>query len=270
MKKTIIIIYFLGAVLLAACQQQAAQDTQLDTALTDAQDTLKPLNKATEIIQKAIDTHGGEAYKTLRISFEFREKQYRLSHQEGLFQYERIFKEDSSQAAIHDLLNNEGFTRKVNEKVTVLDTEKSKAYQNSVNSVMYFTLLPYGLMAPSVKHQYLGTDTLKNKVYHQIQVTFRQDGGGEDYQDVYVYWFNAQDFTLDFLAYSYEVNGGGIRFREAFNRQKIAGVVFQDYHNYKVPLNTPMQSIGDLWEKNQLEKLSEIENKNIKALPPKS
>ncbi len=267
MKNTNHLNYFLlFGTCLFACQ---SQNTQSDTLTIDTTQELHAStnNKATALIQKVINTHGGEAYKTLRVAFDFRDKQYRLIHQEGLFQYERIFKEDSTQRNIYDVLSNEGFTRKINGNVVVLDAEEQTAYQNSVNSVMYFTLLPYGLLAPSAQHQYLGTDTLKNTVYHQIKVTFKQKGGGEDYQDVYVYWFSAKDTTLDFFAYSYQVNGGGIRFREVSKRQKVGGVVFQDYYNYEVPLGTPLPSIGKLWQQGELAKLSEIENKNIKLLP---
>jgi hypothetical protein len=95
-----------------------------------------------------------------------------------------------------------------------------------------------------------------------------EDGGGVDFEDVYHYWFDTEDYSLDYLAYSFLVNDGGIRFRKAINRRKIDGVVFQDYENYKPKINTrALDSIGNLFNDGQLELLSLIENENIKLTP---
>lgn len=58
--------------------------------------------------------------------------------------------------------------------------------------------------------------------------------GGKDYQDEFCYWINQNDHTLDYLAYA----SGGPRFRKATKREKVAGIVFQDYENYAVPDST--------------------------------
>lgn len=39
---------------------------------------------------------------------------------------------------------------------------------------------------------------------------------------------------MDFLSYS----SGGPRFRKAIKREKVDGVIFQDYENYEVPDST--------------------------------
>jgi len=97
-------------------------------------------------------------------------------------------------------------------------------------------------------------------------VTFDQEGGGVDHEDVYVYWVHKQDMTVDYLAYSYQVNGGGVRFRSAYNRRKIGGIIFQDYINYKHDKDTPVSSLDALYETGKLTELSKIELKNIKTI----
>ncbi len=266
--KNIFFLWLIGlSTFLSSCKHNSEKNQEKNnyTLSDSSQTSKKSLGKSEQIIQNAIQKHGGEQYKTLQISFDFREKSYVLRHQEnGVFSYERIFKDSTGN--VHDVLDNQGFSRKINAQLTQLTEEKSQAYQGSVNSVMYFTLLPYGLDADAVQSRYIGIDTLNGEVYEQVEVTFRQEGGGEDFQDVYLYWFHQQDFTLDYFAYSYEVNEGGIRFREARKRQTVGGVILQNYDNYEVEKGTPLLQIGKLWEADKLKKLSEIKNENIKML----
>ena len=71
---------------------------------------------------------------------------------------------------------------------------------------------------------------------------------------------------MDYLAYSYEVDGGGVRFREAYNTRKIGGVLFQDYVNYKHLKNTDVSTFDILFEKGELKELSRIELENVKNI----
>ena len=66
-----------------------------------------------------------------------------------------------------------------------------------------------------------------------LKVTFKEEGGGEDFQDEYRYWINQKNHEIDYLAYNYLTDGGGTRFRRAINKRKIVGIFFQDYVNYK-------------------------------------
>jgi len=69
--------------------------------------------------------------------------------------------------------------------------------------------------------------------YYKLKVTFDQDGGGDDFDDTYVYFFNKATFKPDYLAYDFHVNGGGMRFREAYNERYVNGIRFVDYNNMK-------------------------------------
>jgi hypothetical protein len=55
----------------------------------------------------------------------------------------------------------------------------------------------------------------KDKQYDVVGVTFGQDGGGKDFDDEFHYWINKQTHKVDYLAYSYRTNDGGVRFRTA-------------------------------------------------------
>ena len=133
-----------------------------------------------------------------------------------------------------------------------------------MNSVLYFAQLPYGLNAPAAKKALLGKATIKNKNYYEIGVRFSEDGGGTDFEDEFVYWINTETFTVDYLAYSYATDGGGIRFREAYNERFVEGIRFVDYNNYKPEsLDVSLTELDGLFEQGALKLLSTIETEAV-------
>lgn len=211
-----------------------------------------------KVIQNAISYHGGQAYDTLDIEFQFRDKLYALRHDDGKFQYERIFK-DSTAREIIDILDNTGFRRLIDGEKVELSAEDSAAFANSVNSVHYFALLPYNLKDEAVLAHNREDGLIKGKPYKTVEVKFRQEGGGTDYEDVFIFWFNRDTYKMDYFAYSYETEGGGVRFRESINKEKIDGVIFQDYNNYKAKKGVDLMNLPSMFEKGELELLSKID-----------
>ncbi|MDR5590810.1 DUF6503 family protein [Christiangramia sp. SM2212] len=220
---------------------------------------------AEEIVNNAIRNAGGERYNNAEIDFVFRNIEYRSIREGGKFQLERQMT-DSLGNDTHDILNNNGFERKVNDSLVELQDSLKVAYSNSINSVHYFVQLPFGLNAPAANKRLLGKDSIAGREYYEVKVTFAEDGGGTDHEDEYLYWIDTQNFEVDYLAYNFEVNDGGIRFRKAFNHRIIEGIRFVDYENYKYDvLSTPLEELDSLYEKRELELLSLIETKDVKV-----
>ena len=221
----------------------------------------KPMT-AQEIVDRAIEVSGGKLYDSNTVSFNFRNKTYETSQVNGSKILKRIDRTDSLK--ITDVLSNNDFQRFVNDSLISLPDTLANRYANSVNSVHYFVRLPLGLNDRAVKKELLGETIIKNKNYYKVKVTFDQEGGGDDYEDVYLYWFNKETFKPDYLAYEFHVNGGGIRFREAYNERYVNGVRFVDYNNYK-PKEKEVDffAVDSLFEMGKLELLSKIELKDI-------
>ncbi|MAO11127.1 MAG: deoxyribose-phosphate aldolase [Flavobacteriaceae bacterium] len=219
---------------------------------------------AQTIIDKTIENACNGNCDRAEVSFTFRDKVYKSKRLQGFFTLERIT--NDSTGIIRDELTNEGFTRSVNDIILKLADTTLAKLSNSVNSVHYFAQLPYGLNAPAVQKQLVGTDSIKGKPYYEVKVTFKKEGGGTDYEDEFMYWIHQKDYTVDYLAYSYEVDGGGIRFREAYNPRVVEGIRFVDYNNYKVDdLKTPLSELDDLFEVHKLPLLSKIETENVEV-----
>lgn len=222
------------------------------------------LNDPQKIIDKAIAAAGGDKYLNSTIEFDFRDRHYRAERNGGTFSYERIFKDGNS--VVHDFVANSGFQREINDQLAeVADTMKTK-YISSVNSVIYFALLPYGLNDAAVQKKLLGETSIESIEYYIIEVTFAREGGGEDHEDVFIYWINKKEFTIGYMAYSYEESDGvGLRFRKAYNPRFVNGILFLDYINLRPKTETPITDLEELFKKGELEELSKIELINIQV-----
>lgn len=217
---------------------------------------------AQQVIDKSIAVSGVDKISNSVLSFDFRGRTYIANRKKGQFSLQRITKQNDS--IIIDILSNDGFSRFINEKpVSVIDSMAVK-YSESVNSVHYFSVLPYGLNDKAVKKKLLTETNIKGTEYYKVQITFMQEGGGVDYDDVFIYWIGKEDFNIDYMAYTFHVNGGGKRFREVRKKHLINGVRFTDHNNYKPnDLNRELSSLDEMFEKGQLKKLSEINLENI-------
>lgn len=224
-------------------------------------------SKQQQIVDEAIEKHGGEKFEDAYIAFDFRDRHYTYNRQGDNFIYTREFTDSTGQ--VRDVLRNAGFYRSVDGNTASLTEERKNAFSNSVNSVIYFSLLPYRLNDPAVNKEYIRQTEIDGKPYHLIKVTFDQEGGGEDFDDEFLYWFNTESGTLDYLAYSYHTDGGGLRFRKAVNPREIGGIRFQDYINYKpTTKEVKLEELEDLYKKGALEVLSEIKLENIEVKAP--
>lgn len=221
---------------------------------------------AEDIIKEAIAVSGGDLFDRSDISFDFRDIHYRAIRNHGRFQLERHFKDSLSE--IKDVLSNSGFERFRDEEKVHLSDSLTSLYSNSVNSVHYFSVLPYGLDGKAVHKTYLGSKEIKSKDYHKIKITFSEDGGGEDFEDEFIYWIAEDSFSVDYLAYSFkELDGGmGFRFREAYNISMSNGLRFADYNNYKPNTSdVDLENLDDLFIADNLQLLSKIELKKIQV-----
>ncbi|MBT8178392.1 MAG: deoxyribose-phosphate aldolase [Eudoraea sp.] len=245
MKKLILIF---GIVILLACNERVkSPDVQA-------------------LVDQAIEVSGGENYASMKVSFTFREKRYTGENTARGKKYSRFFLEDSLE--ILDILEGGTFQRQLDGKPISVQDSMATKYANSINSVHYFVRLPYGLNDPAVQKRYLGAADIDGTAYHKIEVTFKEQGGGDDFEDIYVYWLNKETLKPDYLAYEFHINGGGMRFRKALNERYVEGIRFVDYENYKP--RTPDANVYELderFEEGTLELLSRIELEDIRVTP---
>lgn len=243
MKKIILLLVFST---LIACQEKI--------------DTSNPQ----EIVDASITYHGLEKLYDADFSLVFRGMKYTYSLHNGMYEYTRT-QTDSTGATIIDVLNNEGLVRTIDGNVVELTKYRNGAFSRSVNSVIYFFRLPYGLNDAAVQKTYNGQVEIKGKAYHEVKVTFKQEGGGDHFEDEFLYWFDTEDYSMDFMAYLYYTDGGGLRIREAINSRRVNGVLIQDYINFKPATDdVTIENIRTAYNKGELIELSRIINEDVK------
>jgi hypothetical protein len=197
------------------------------------------------------------------IKFIFRDRSYVAKRLNGQTSMVRMFIDKSD--TITDFLSNSEYKRLVGQDYVKVADSMVKKYTASVNSVHYFSVLPYGLNDEAVNKTVLEEENIKSKDYYKIKVTFNEDSGGEDYEDVFLYWIDKKSFKVDYVAYSYsETEGNGMRFRAAYNERYVNGIRFVDYNNYKAEDGSiQLLDLGKAFENNELELLSKIELENV-------
>lgn len=248
MKNTIILL--LSIVFFFSCEM--SKQTTANTTTT---------SPAATLLKKVIQAHGGKKYDTAHYQFKFRDKTYTFSNDEAQYCYTSTQEKEGK--TIIDVLNNEGFTRTINGNPTRLSEKQKTSYTGTLNSVIYFATLPHKLSDPAVNLALVGTSTISGTTYDLLQVTFDEEGGGTDHDDEFLYWIDQTTHKIGFLAYNYQVNSGGVRFRAAYNQRIIGGIVFQNYVNYKADVGTPLKDLAGLYEQEKLKQLSLIETEEV-------
>jgi hypothetical protein len=215
-----------------------------------------------EIIDRSINVYGGQKVFNSVIEFDFRNRHYLARYHNYKYQMIRTFSDSTGQYV--DQIDNDGFTRTQNDSLVVLDEEWTGKYSRSVNSVIYFFRIPFILKDEAVRPELLEAAIIKEQAYYKIRVSFSEEGGGDDFDDSFVYWINKDNYVIDYFAYSYSTDGGGKRFREAINPRSVNGLFTVDYINYEPKdLNIAIENYDQYYVEDGMKELSRIVNKNV-------
>jgi hypothetical protein len=255
MKKLWVISFVL---LLASCSEEIVTEKPITNLQNET------LDAAIEIIAKMREAHGVKNIDGKEITFSFRDKVYSRYSFNNQYGYSRSGLNEEGKMVI-DSWSGDDFKRTINNVEVQITDKEENAYKNSINSVFYFALLPLSLSDPAVNVELLGDSKLKGKMYTKFRVTFNEEGGGEDFNDVFIYWMNKETNTMDFLAYEYFTEGGGIRFREAFNTRDVGGFFFQDYNNFKPNSGIELIDTDKAFEMGAMEVVSDIVLEDIEV-----
>lgn len=249
--------------LFMSCEPAATEAAgAVETATAPAAAPVKSI--AEVILDRALAAHGQGKYGKAHYQFVFRENTYTFQNDDGNYTY--TMTKETGEGTQFDQLKNGSFSRHLNGKPLELTAKEAAVGTEAINSVVYFATLPHKLGDPAVNLMYAGEDTIKSAFYDVLAVNFDQEGGGVDHDDNFRYWINQRTRRIDYLAYDYLTNGGGVRFRSAYNPRVVDGILFQDYVNYKAPVGTALADLPAMYENGTLEKLSVVATENVVSL----
>ncbi len=214
------------------------------------------------VVNEAIERHGGMRYDSLEMSFDMGDGRFILDKKGATFMYSRQFK-DSLGQPVADFMDNDGFIRLVDGVSVGLSDDFRGELSRALEGTIFFILLPHGLNNRNARKEYIGHQNLKGEMYHVIKVGFSEGNSTEPYNATFLFWINMADQYVDYIAYEL-LDLDKLRFREAYNRREVNGLIIQDYYNYKpTDKEVTLHTLKDRYEKGKLELHSEINHKNI-------
>ncbi|MEO0601510.1 MAG: DUF6503 family protein, partial [Myxococcota bacterium] len=181
---------------------------------------------ADEVLKDAAEAHGLTRDQRVELAFTFRGTPYRLRLDGADVRYERTV-----EGIVQRLRGNRFEVLRDGEPLP-LPAAQSDGLRRSLNSVGYFATLPRPLFDEAVIATSLGRTDLAGRAWDTVEVRFREEGGGDDHDDVFRYWFDPTTHELGFLAYTFQVNEGGVRLRKVVARTEVDGVVLVDWSNH--------------------------------------
>lgn len=186
-----------------------------------------------EIVDRAIEFHGGERYRRTMTELE-------ICSRSGCYEIEaRITGDEYAFDVSGEIQGQRRRVQATNDHVRVWGTdgeprEATRAEEQRLRDWamerIYFPFLPYRLNDPSVFKTDLGLERWDGRELRRVKVTFAP-GSSSDATDEYLYWFDPETGRVEQFAYSYEGTPGGLRFRRGFNYRRVGGILFFDQQN---------------------------------------
>jgi len=186
---------------------------------------------AAGMIAAAVRASGLEAPQQLELRFVFRGTPYRLwlDGRRTVAEREVATPEGTVRT---DRLDGSSFTATIDGEPAALSSEDAGRLRRSLNSVAYFALLPRPLQDEAVVARLLGVSELGGQPWDTVEVRFREEGGGDDHEDVFRYWLHPETHRVGYLAYTFDTGKGGVRVRKATRFHEVDGVVLVDWSNH--------------------------------------
>ena len=194
-----------------------------------------PLGSRLEIVDRAIDHHGGERYASSETRLSLCSKSGCSTivalADGGRFALTVTAAVDEGKRRVR--ITNETVEQWTDGEPVEIPADRRQALRDWVMARVYFAFLPYRLNDPSVYKQDLGLEAWGDRELRRVRVTFAP-GSSTDAEDVFVFWLDPETARVEQFAYSYTRGKGGLRFRRGVNYRRIGGILFFDQENLGV------------------------------------
>ena len=230
-----------------------------------------PKVKRLEIVDRAIEYHGGDLYTNSETELELCSKsgcfQVRARVDGDLYEYDVTGKMRDRERRV--LSTNEAVTVWDNGQPVPVEDDPRIGVRDWAMARVYFCFLPYRLNDPSVYKQDLGIVEWQGRRLHKVKVSF-EPGSSTDAEDEYLYWFDPDTGRVEQFAYSYfnAYSGArGLRFRKALNHREVGGILFFDQENYAAEKTPSVDVITPEYVEESMRLLSTVRMQNIRVQP---
>ena len=221
-----------------------------------------------EIVQKAIEFHGGDIYEHSRMTMT-------ITSLSGSFRIEATRDGGQYDYVVTGNVGSDGTERRVrstNDTVeesrggepVELDAETSRRARAFVDARVFFPLLPYTLKGGDIHFDDLGLETWAGRQLHKVHVSFTP-GTSNDADDGYMFWFDPDTGQMEQFGYDFD---GGLRFRRATEFERVGGVLFSTQENYAVDGGrVPVSTLSPQYVDENMELLSTVVISDVMVEP---
>lgn len=233
-----------------------------------AEETSRP-----DIVDRAIRFHGGDLYESTATSLELCSKsgcfhvRASLAATDGGVEYDFDVRGATREGERRVRSTHASVELWLDGAAQTIPAGDAQRYRDWAMARVYFCFLPYRLADPGVHHTDQGTEQWGERTLHRVKVTFAE-GSSTDADDEYVYWFDPETGRVEQFAYSYATNGGGLRFRRAFDHRRVGGILFFDQENLGVEgPDLSVDQIDSEFVEQGMRSISTVELRNIRVEP---
>ncbi len=185
------------------------------------------------IVEKAIEHHGGDLYRHSETELDVCSKSgcFHLTARVDGDRWAYTVAGKSGDSRRRVISAHDGLQVWKNGEIEAVEAGEEQRYRDWAMARVYFCFLPFRLGDESVYQRDLGLVDWDGRRLHKVKVTF-EPGTSSAAGDEYLYWFDPESARLEYFAYSYDDNGGGLRFRRAVRHRRIGGLLFFDQENH--------------------------------------
>lgn len=222
-----------------------------------------------EIVDRAIEYHGGERYVRSRSELRLCSASgcYEVSAERrgGLFDYRVAGPVSAGRRFVR--WTNDSLEATLDGRPLEPTAEEAARLREWLMARLYFCFLPFRLNDPGVLKEEQASDPWSGRSLRRVKVTFVPDSSpGAD--DEFVYWLDPESGRVELYAYSFPENGGGLRLRRGFNYRRVGGLLFFDQENLGIDgAGLSVDMIDESFAARRMHPVSTVELRDVRVTP---
>lgn len=218
------------------------------------------------LLRQARKAHGADRLEHATVEFALDGARFRVERDGERFAYARTWA-DRSGLVFRDVLTAEGLERTIDGRAVGLGEAARREAATALRAAVYLALLPFSLDGAAEEALVLTPDTLSGQAYERVALPLDRAAPGLDERGRLVLWIHPERHTVDYLAYRYAADGGGARFRAAYEPRTVEGVRFANHYEFSGDLlEVPVEGLGQFYERGELNFLGRVELDSVRVL----
>ncbi|PQB04951.1 DUF6503 family protein [Aureitalea marina] len=219
---------------------------------------------AQQIIERSIESYGGEAFFNSVVSFEVDDLKYNLIRKDHITDFTVSRLKDSM-----DLVGryqNGLLEYYVDGELQELGTYNLRILRGKLDGFTYMNSIPHILIQNAITLTRMADVTIRNKPQLVVEAKWLKIEDQD--QDILYLYLDPETYRINYTAEQLEVTGGYPQFKRYFNFQEVNGLLFADYYSFARKDSVELDKMYQRFELADLRELDQINLKDIEVIYP--